>query len=162
MDDRAVPIKTDAGWTEVSQRQRKLGARQRVLLIAVHGGSSVAELRQQFQSLGDVGAMLDELAGAGLIRISLPGAPVASPQSAPPTAAQGAAAVPLARQFMNDCVVAHLGLRAFLFTLKIERCYDKVSLQGLLPEFAQALGKKLDAGAVAVYVRRAEALIAVI
>ncbi len=39
------------------------------------------------------------------------------------------------QKFMNDTVVDAIGLRAFFFTLKLEKCYTCADLQLLLPEF---------------------------
>jgi hypothetical protein len=47
----------------------------------------------------------------------------------------------LARAFINETAVATLGLRAFLFTLKLERCYTKAELTELLPEYRRVLAK---------------------
>lgn len=161
MHDTAVPIKTASGRLEITDRRHKLGSRQRVLLIAINGEHSVREIREQFRSLGDVDSMLGELAVAELI--ALVGASAAAqPEPANPAGAAEAEIppVPLARQFMNESVVANLGLRAFLFTLKIERCYTRQELTDLLPEYRRMLGKSLDAAAVAPFSARAEALIA--
>ena len=40
---------------------------------------------------------------------------------------------------MNDAVVDALGLRAFFFTLKIERTGNLDDLRGLLPEYTRQL-----------------------
>jgi hypothetical protein len=162
MLDTAVPIKTAAGRSEVADRRLKLGSRQRVLLIAINGEHVLRELRVQFRSLGDVDALLAELVAAGLVGVVDGAAAASAPAVAEAAIAAEAeiAPVPLARQFMNESVVANLGLRAFLFTLKIERCYTKQELSDLLPEYRRVLAKSLDAEAVAAFSARAEALIA--
>ncbi len=156
MSEQSVPIKTALGRSEVSDRRLKLGSRQRVLLIALSGEHPVRRIREQFRSLGDVDALLKELVEAGLVEY----APAAA--GAQPVAANEAdiAPVPRARQFMNDSVVANLGLRAFMFTLKIERCYTKQELHDLLPEYRRCLAKSLDEDATAAFMERAETLIA--
>ncbi len=158
MLDHAVPVKTALGRTEVADRRLKLGSRQRVLLIAINGEHEVRDLRRQFRSLGDVDALLGELVDAGLVA-SPEGAGGASVPAHAVEAEAEIPAVPLARQFMNESVVANLGLRAFMFTLKIERCYTKQELLDLLPEYRRMLAKTLDAEAVAAFSARAEALI---
>ena len=156
MSEQSVPVKTALGRTEVSERRLKLGSRQRVLLIALSGEDPVGRLRQQFRSLGDVDALLKELVDAGLVEYA------PSARGAQPAAANEAdiAPVPRARQFMNDSVVANLGLRAFMFTLKIERCYTKQELLDLLPEYRRSLAKSLDESATSAFMQRAQALIA--
>jgi hypothetical protein len=141
MLDSAVPRKTLQGQRELVDRQQKLHARSRSLLIAVHGAHSVAELKRQFAALGDIGSILDELNALGLIAAD--GKPEASAAANPATAALAEELPPLqlARAFINETAVAALGLRAFLFTLKLERCYTKAELTELLPEYRRVLGK---------------------
>ncbi len=161
MISHAIPHKTARGRAEVSTRGLKLGSRQRVLLIALNGEEPVPRLREQFRSLGDVDALLNELVAAGLVEYDDANARSERGGAAPAAANEAELApVPLARQFMNESVVANLGLRAFMFTLKIERCYSKQELLDLLPEYRRVLGKTLDAEAVAAFSQRAEALIA--
>lgn len=137
MQDQAIPRKTAQGQRELVDRQHKLHARSRSLLIAVNGEHSVADLKRQFAALGDVGAILAELAGLNLItqQAQPAGAAAAAPAEAelPP--------LQLARAFINETAVAALGLRAFLFTLKLERCYTKAELTELLPEYQRVLAK---------------------
>ncbi|MBN8482847.1 MAG: hypothetical protein J0L88_14785 [Xanthomonadales bacterium] len=153
-----VPFKTALGRSEVADRRIRLGSRQRVLLIAINGEHDVRDLRRQFRALGDVDALLAELVAIGLVTSA--GGDASAPASAHEAKAEDAIPpVPLVRQFMNESVVANLGLRAFLFTLKIERCYTRQELTDLLPEYRRMLAKALDAESVAAFSARAEALI---
>lgn len=157
MLDTAVPVKTHSGRSEVADRRRHLGSRQRVLLIAINGEQTVREIRERFRSLGDVDALLDELELAELIDA---GKPAPAHATAGVAAAEAGSAIAQARQFVNDSVVAHLGLRAFLFTLKTERCYSRDALLDLLPEYRRMLGKALTPAEVTALSQRAELLIA--
>ncbi|HUD42350.1 MAG TPA: hypothetical protein VMR06_10205 [Dokdonella sp.] len=165
MLDTAVPVKTASGRSEIADRRHALGARQRMLLIAINGEQTVREIRERFGSLGDVDMLLAELATADLIDVAgTPAAPAAT-VSGRAAATQSGASEPespiaQARQFINDSVVAHLGLRAFLFTLKIERCYSKDALLDLLPEYRRVLGKAVTPAEVTALSQRAELLIA--
>lgn len=165
MLDTAVPVKTASGRSEIADRRHALGSRQRMLLIAINGEQTVREIRERFHSLGDVDVLLTELAMAELIDIG--GAITAPAAMAPGEAGVAAPAVnetgsPIAqaRQFINDSVVAHLGLRAFLFTLKVERCYSRDALLDLLPEYRRVLGKAAAPAEVTALSQRAELLIA--
>jgi hypothetical protein len=162
MLDTAMPHKTALGRSEVADRRLKLGSRQRVLLIAINGELDLRGLRARFGSLGDVDGLLAELATAGLVGVPDGAGATVAPAvtQAAIEAEAGLPPVALARQFMNESVVANRGLRAFLFTLKIERCYTKQELSDLLPEYRRVLAKSLDAEAVAAFSARAEALIA--
>lgn len=167
MLDTAVPVKTASGRSEIADRRHALGSRQRMLLIAINGEQTVREIRERFHSLGDVDVLLTELAMAELIdvggAIAAPAATaVASAGAAGAAGAPNDAGSPIAqaRQFINDSVVAHLGLRAFLFTLKVERCYSKDALLDLLPEYRRVLGKAAAPAEVTALSQRAELLIA--
>jgi len=157
MLDTAVPRKTLQGQRELVDRQQKLHARSRSLLIAVHGAHSVAELKRQFAALGDVGSILNELSALGLIAVDGKVAANAAANSSAAAPAPTDAELPplqLARAFINETAVAVLGLRAFLFTLKLERCYTKAELTELLPEYRRVLGKaKGEEFAVAMVLR---------
>ena len=138
MLDTAVPRKTLQGQRELVDRRQKLHARSRSLLIAVHGEHTVAELKRQFAALGDVPGILDELGALGLITTD-----ARAPAASTATAAADPELPPLqlARACINETAVATLGLRAFLFTLKLERCYTKAELTELLPEYRRVLAK---------------------
>jgi hypothetical protein len=154
MLDTAIPRKTLQGQRELVDRRQKLHARSRSLLIAVHGQHSVAELRRQFAALGDVGGILDELGALGLVTADAQsGAAVPAPESELPP-------LQLARAFINETAVAALGLRAFLFTLKLERCYTKAELGDLLPEYRRVLTKAKNEEFAASMVGRVEQILA--
>ena len=155
MLDSAVPRKTLQGQRELVDRRQKLHARSRSLLIAVHGAHSVAELKRQFAALGDIGSILEELSALGLIAVDgKPTAGAANAAAAPPSPETELPPLQLARAFINETAVAALGLRAFLFTLKLERCDTKAELTELLPEYHRVLSKaKGEEFAVAMAMR---------
>jgi hypothetical protein len=157
MKSSDIPVKTDAGNRELSLRAHKLSPRVRSLLIVIHGTDTVAELSQSFQAFGDVGASLNELAGLGLITVresSTAAAPMQAanaPDIMPPA--------PQAKQFLNETAVAVLGLRAFLFTLKLEHCYTVEELRAILPEYRRVVGKAKGEEFAAAMAARAEAIL---
>lgn len=148
-----VPNKTTAGYAEIQDRKLHLGARQRMLLISIDGAHSVQQVREQFSVLGDVSPLIEELREAGLIHFNGRPANNQSPVNgaAPPAATHAEPAAPssmhtippigLVRQFMNETTVAALGLRAFMFTLKLERANSKAELTDLVPEYQRLLAK---------------------
>ena len=161
MRDIDVPVKTAAGRRELSERRHALHARQRTLLIAIHGEHTLQELRRQFQALGDVDAIVGDLYGAGLVEPQSVAAAIAPGAAAEATAPEETISpVQLARQFINETAVAALGLRAFLFTLKIEKCYSKPELEALFPEYRRVMGKARNAPYAQAMVQRAEAMLA--
>jgi len=174
MQSNGIPVKTEAGQREIGAREHKLPPRTRSLLIAINGSQPVAEIVARFHSLGDVAALLDELAGLGLIRDTTAIAPAPAPVPievaaaeeavAPVATAIAAEAAPTpafhAKQLMNESAVAALGLRAFLFTLKLEHCYTPDELRRLLPEYARVLGKARGEPFAQAMIGRVEAVLA--
>ena len=159
--DNDVPDKTAAGREEINARKLGLNPRQRTLLISLHGTQTMRELREIFRVLGDVDTLVEELLAAG---VAIANANAANdPGSAVPAKAPDPVDVPsvaFVRQFMNETAVAALGLRAFLFTLKLERCYGKAELVDLLPEYQRVLAKARDEYYATAMTRRAEEMLA--
>jgi hypothetical protein len=155
-----VPIKTDAGNRELGQRVHKLTSRARSLLIVIHGTETVADLSRTFHGFGDVDGSLNELAALGLIAARTDGVTLAATQMPAANASDILAPAQQAKQLLNESAVAVLGLRAFLFTLKLEHCYSVDELRGILPEYrrvvSKAKGGEAFAGAMAA---RAEAIL---
>jgi len=131
-------VRTAAGNDEIKERRFKLNPKQRALLILIDGSRTAAFHREQARRLGLPADALDQLQGLGLV-----GEPeTAAPSTAEPTAGAVSESVRrfmAARQLMNDAVVDALGLRAFFFTLKIERTGNLDDLRGLLPEYTRQL-----------------------
>jgi hypothetical protein len=46
-----------------------------------------------------------------------------------------------AKTFMNETVVTALGIRAFMFTLRLERCSNRADLAALFPDYEKAIRK---------------------
>ncbi|MBN8482846.1 MAG: hypothetical protein J0L88_14780 [Xanthomonadales bacterium] len=180
MYDDVIPVKTAAGRQEIEQRSLRLGQRHRTVLIAINGERKLDAVRRQFEAFGDVTALIGELAEAGLIEFLGPAAndvrapavvavPTVEPAKPPAPAAvavavhaEAPALSPLAqaRQFMIEAVQRHLGLRAFLLPLKLEKCASARDLRELLPEVRRQLRKVLDNAGVNGFSEQAEALIA--
>ena len=150
-----VPVKTSAGARELSQRQHKLSPRARSLLIVIHGTETVAELSSTLHALGDIGDALSQLHGLGLIdlRSGAANGPLYATEDAPPPLLQ-------AKQFINESAVAVLGLRAFLFTLKLEHCYTEAEIRGILPEYRRVVSKAKGEAFAGAMVQRVESLLA--
>jgi hypothetical protein len=92
----------------------------------------------------------------------------AAPAAAPATPATSAAATHdelasfrIAKAFMNDTIVDSLGIRAFVFTMRLERCATRGDLIALLPDYTEALAKKLDRNAALALVERTRELLGV-
>jgi hypothetical protein len=145
MKDNDIPVKTAAGTDEVSRRARKLPQRLRTMLIMVDGEISAAQLRQAAVTLGAPADCLESLEAQGLIQAQAAAAAPAPLRAAEPAAAASLGSDPerfrAAQKFMNDSAVDALGLRAFFFTLKLEKCYTCDDLRALLPDFTRLIAK---------------------
>ncbi len=164
MNDQDLYGKTAAGFEEVRGRALKLPQRLRTMLIMVDGTRTVAQLKEAAQTLSAPPDFLELLAGMGLVaqegvapaRSSAPPAPApsAAPVASPaPAVSSGSAAAAAGAEkfdadkfratlkFMNDSAVDLLGLRAFFFTLKLEKCYTPAALLALLPVVSKAIAK---------------------
>lgn len=156
MNDQDLYGKTPAGFEEVRSRGLKLPQRLRTMLIMVDGTRTVAQLREAAQTLAAPVDFLESLQGMGLIALErsmvpgkVPEAPVSVPAAASAPEADPAPVAVTASQekfratlkFMNDSAVDLLGLRAFFFTLKLEKCFSAEDLLALLPDFTKAIAK---------------------
>jgi hypothetical protein len=68
MNLQAVLQKTDKGVEEIKTRAHKLEQRLRMLLIVVNGKATGADLVKQFETVGDITPMLEQLAAQGFVR----------------------------------------------------------------------------------------------
>ncbi|HJS38718.1 MAG TPA: hypothetical protein VJ789_11395 [Burkholderiales bacterium] len=75
MNLQAVLQKTDKGVEEIKTRAHKLEQRLRMLLIVVNGKVTGAELAKQFEAVGDISPMLEQLIAQGFVREAPGGAP---------------------------------------------------------------------------------------
>ncbi len=161
MNDQDLYGKTPAGFEEVRGRGLKLPQRLRTMLIMVDGTRTVAQLRDAAQTLAAPADFLNLLVGMGLVApegVSQASRSAAAPQQSPSSAPEAVTASPIAQdalgslsaspekfraalKFMNDSAVDLLGLRAFFFTLKLEKCYTAQDLINLLPDFSKAIAK---------------------
>lgn len=153
MSDADILVKTAAGSEEVKARSRKLAPRLRTVLIMADGQLSAGQLRKAAATLGAPADALDVLIQQGLLaplagksaRAATASAAVAAaeasatPDAAPPPA--DGERFRAALKFMNDSAVDALGLRAFFFTLKLEKCYTAADLLALMPDYAKVIAK---------------------
>ena len=170
MDDSDTFVKTASGVDEVRVRTLQLSPRLRTMLIMVDGTRTVAQLRHAQLTLGAPPDFLDSLVALGLVasdRAPAPAVPAAALLSQVDLEVGSAPTdwnpgndnekFRAALKFMNDSAVDLLGLRAFFFTLKIEKCFTMADLKDLIPQFKIAITKSKGpeiAGALEERVRR--------
>ena len=158
MADTTRYAKTEVGAAEISKRRKNLRGRMRTMLILTDPSRTVEELRAQAAQLGVADDFLDTLVREGYL------ARVAGSEPAEP-AMQAVSDRELARfrraqAFIQETIVDAMGVRAFMFTLKLERCVTRAELEALLPEYEKAIGKFRDEAQTRLLVGRAKELLA--
>jgi hypothetical protein len=170
MQDYEIYVKTELGSEELRSRARRLPSRVRTMLIMVDGVQTLAQLNAAAAQLGAPDACMSFLLEQGLI------AAKTLPARQAPNAAEAVTSVDLSIEFeapaltdaarylaaqklMNDSAVDTLGLRAFFFTLKLERAFNCADLRAALPEFSKALAKGKDPAAAAMIEARVRVLL---
>lgn len=159
-----IPVKTESGHRELAQRKHKLTPRVRSLLIVIHGTEPVADLARNLHALGDVEGSLQQLLDLGLIVMRDGKAPIGAAKAPPPPAAADAAdaitPAQQAKQLLNESAVAVLGLRSFLFVLKLEHAYSVDELRAILPEYRRVVTKAKGEAFADTMAKRIESLLA--
>ena len=170
MREEATYLKTPKGTAEIQTRKNKLSVRQRNLLIMIDGSKALDVIHDMVVKIGLTPADLAQLEQEGFIertRIDVPVIAAAPTQSADPADMPGASRAPpdeaakfrTAHKFMNDTVVNSVGLKAFFFTLKLERCATRADLSGLLADYSKALIKATGANEAELMVAHARQLL---
>ena len=154
--------KTEKGAAEIHSRGQHLRGRLRTMLILIDPSKTGDELRASAAQLGVESDFLETLVRDGYI------APVAVTDTAP--AGPAPSSVPVttdelkrfraAKAFINETIVDALGVRAFLFTLKLERCSTREELVRLLPDYTKAIRKFRGEAESQLIVERAKELLA--
>ena len=165
--DSTVFVKSRAGVEEVKGRKLKLSPKLRTLLILIDGSKPVGVLNAESAALGAPPDALEQLERQGLIE-RVGAAPLPNPQerravvrgpSADPARLDPVARFRAAQKLMNETVVNALGLKAFFFTLKLEKCSNVEDLRGLLGDYRSALAKASGDAEAEVLSRRVRELL---
>ena len=149
MNATNVFLKTPLGLREVSERNRKLPSKVRTMLVLIDGHKAETELRKDAQQIGAPDDFLEQLLAVELIMkesVTLVAAndaisdgPVAATASAP--APDEYMRFRAAKDFMNVSIVDAMGIRAFFFTLKLERAGTLADLRTLETNYENAIRK---------------------
>jgi hypothetical protein len=171
MVDAEVLVKTTAGLQEITARSRRLPPRLRSVLIMADGQLTAAELREaatKFGACDAVASLLEQgmLAprsgslkkSAGTSALVACAVPEDSEQAKPAALTDGER-FRAALKYMNDSAVQSLGLRAFFFTLKLEKCFTADDLYALLPDYKKVIAKGSGPEVAGVLEERARQLI---
>jgi hypothetical protein len=166
MSTEQIYIKTPLGIEEIQNRTLNLPPRLRTMLIMIDGHKPISVLKENATKFGCPEDFIESLEAAGLIAklgatvgasASVPAAIAtasvvssdsiapASPSVAAQTFQDEYARFRFAKDFMNNAVVNSLGMKAFFFTLKLERAGTVDDLRGLVKPFQEALTKATSA-----------------
>jgi hypothetical protein len=130
--------KTDLGTAEIIHRKMKVAPRLRTMLILVDGTRPEFMLKEEGAKVGAPPDFLEQLMALGLVE------KVGRPSGPPAGAARTAdefMRFRAAKDFMNSTIVDALGMKSFLFTMKLERAGTVADLAELAPADRQALAK---------------------
>jgi len=155
-----IYAKTEAGVLELKERKLNLPIALRSLLIMVDGNRTVADVLDRAQALRVDASAFATLERAGLIakRFSAPSA--AESDAQPETRSQDDVERFIAAQRkLSDLMNEHLGFRGYLLMMRLQRAENLRDLHDFLPEFAQALVKRIGIDAAAPIVAELERLI---
>jgi hypothetical protein len=148
--------RTEKGHGEIVEGRRNLRGKVRTLLFLIDPAKSAEQIEQQASQIGATYEQLAQLIADGyVVELGTETAIAANDEKAGVVGAiDEVVRFRIAKAFMNDTIVDALGIRAFLFTLRLERCATRADLKTLLPDYAQLLMKKLPVPDAGVLIER--------
>jgi hypothetical protein len=159
--------KTQKGQEEIRTRKYKLGGKARMLLLLVDGQHPAFVLREQAQKMSLPEDTLDALVAEGYVeaRRGVSGSAPAADASAVASATNQASGerpadnerftqFTAARRLMTESIFSALGLKGFLFSLKIEKTSNLDDVRALIPEYERVMIKALSEEGASLFVKR--------
>ena|SRR5579862_3402616 len=144
--------KTALGLAEIKERKLKLSPRLRTMLILVDGAQTEEMLQEEAAGVGAPADFIAQLAAAGLVELaSGTGSPARAAASSPPDAAGAGPRDAFtrfreAKAFMNSTIVDAMGLKSFMFTMKLEKANSLEELADLVDAYRTALSGAKNEG----------------
>jgi hypothetical protein len=162
MNPGEIYAKTDEGVRELKERKLNLPIALRSVLIMVDGNRTVGEVLERAQALRVDATALAALERAGLIakRFSAPSGVEGALTPVPRTADEVERFI-AAQTRLSDVINKHLGFRGYLMMMRLQRAENLRDLHDFLPDFAQALVKRIGMEAATPIVSELERLIVV-
>jgi len=160
MQPGEIYAKTAAGALELKERKLNLPIALRSLLIMVDGNRTVAEILERAKALRVDASALAALERAGLIerRFSAPSKAEAAAQPEARSEDEAERFVTAQRK-LSDVINEHLGFRGYLLMMRLQRAENLRDLHDFLPDFAQALVKRIGVDAARPIVAELERMI---
>ena len=148
--------RTEKGHGEIVEGRWNLRGKVRTLLFLIDPANSAEQIEQQASQIGATYEQLAQLIADGYVVELGTGTAIAANDEKAGTIGviDEVGRFRIAKAFMNDTIVDALGIRAFLFTLRLERCATRADLKALLPDYAQSLTKKLPKSDAGVLIER--------
>ena len=148
--------RTEKGHSEIVDGRRSLRGKVRTLLFLIDPAKSAEQIEQQANQIGATYEQLAQLIADGYVVEFGTGTAVAAndEQAVNVGVIDEVGRFRIAKAFMNDTIVDALGIRAFLFTLRLERCATRADLKTLLPDYGRSLMKKLPRPDASVLIER--------
>ena len=147
--------RTEKGHGEIVEGRRNLRGKVRTLLFLIDPAKSAEQIEQQASQIGATYEQLAQLVADGyVVELVTETAIAANDDKAAVDVIDEVGRFRIAKAFMNDTIVDALGIRAFLFTLRLERCATRADLKTLLPDYARSLMKKLPVPDASVLIER--------
>lgn len=150
--------KSVKGLDEIRTRRYKLAGKARMLLLLIDGRLPAFMLREQGAKMGLPADTLDLLYDQGFVEAR--SAAAAAEAAAGETLAEGDAGEERfahytnSRRLMTESVFSALGLKGFLFTLKIEKTGNLDDLRQLIPDYQRLLTKAIGEESALLFVVR--------
>ena len=156
--------KTALGLQEIGNRKLKLAPRLRTMLILIDGHQPALILKEEAGKLGAPDDFLAELLGMHLIEkvgTAISQASKAADQHSkqPAVAVDEFSRFRAAKDLMNITVVDALGIRAFFFTLKLERAGNLADLRELVDPYHDAIAKGSGVEEARVFTERLKSML---
>ncbi len=151
--------KSEKGHEEIRTRKHKLAGKARMLLLLVDGQHPAFVLREQAEKMKLPADTLDTLISGGFIELRRAAASATAAPQSPGAEERSASADRFAhytgaRRLMTESIFSALGLKGFLFTLKIEKTANMDDLRGLIPEYERLMTRALGAEGASLFVKR--------
>ena len=160
MNPGEIYAKTDDGVRELKERKLNLPIALRSLLIMIDGNRTIGEVLERAQSLRVDASALAALERAGLITKRFSAPSVTEDEKAPaPRSEDEVERFIAAQQQLSDLINQHLGFRGYLMMMRLQRAENLRDLHDFLPDFAQALIKRIGMDAATAIVAPLERLI---
>jgi hypothetical protein len=162
MNPGEIYAKTDEGVRELKERKLSLPIALRSVLIMIDGNRTVADILERARTLRVDASALAALERAGLIvkRFSAPS--IDEGKEAPvQRSADEIERFIAAQAELSELINKHLGFRGYLLMMRLQRAQNLRDLHDFLPDFAQALVKRVGMEAATPIVSELERLIVV-